>query len=102
VNVTVIVPNALRSAVDGRARINLGLPSKANVGDLLEALFTLYPKLRSHVATEHKTGKQPKHFSLLGAQSQAQKVTIGLHEGQTFYLAAAHSKRLVPPRVPEN
>jgi hypothetical protein len=102
VNVTVIVPNALRSAVDGRAKVSLGLPPKANVGDLLEALFTLYPKLRSHVATEHRGGKQPKHFSLFGAEAQAQRTTVGLREGQTFYLAAAHAKRLAPPSAPEH
>lgn len=94
-NVTVMVPNALRSAVDGRAKVNLGLPSKANVGDLLEALFTLYPKLRSHVATENKVLKQLKYFSLFATEAQSDRPAPGLREGQTFYLAATQAQRLM-------
>ena len=51
-NVTVLVPRSLRTAVDGRVKLSLGLPPTADVGDLLEALFTLYPKLKQHMAND--------------------------------------------------
>ena len=52
--VTVHVPGPLRNAVEGRRKLNLGLPPSADLGDLVQALLTLYPKLRAHVAQERQ------------------------------------------------
>jgi molybdopterin converting factor small subunit len=50
--VTVHIPAPLRNAVEGRRKLNLGLPPSADVGDLVQALLTLYPKLRAHVSQD--------------------------------------------------
>jgi len=55
VNVTVLVPSTLRAAVDGKHKLDLGVPSGAGV---LQTLFTLYPKLRSAIASETRLRRQ--------------------------------------------
>lgn len=50
VDVRVEVAPALQGAVGGRRELYLGLPGGAGVGELLEALLTLYPRLRQHLA----------------------------------------------------
>jgi hypothetical protein len=52
VTVTVHVPALLRGAVEGRRKLDLGLPPSADFGDLVQALLTLYPKLRAHLTQE--------------------------------------------------
>ena len=52
--VTVHVPAPLRNAVEGRRKLNLGLPPAADLGDLVQALLTLYPKLLAHVPQDRK------------------------------------------------
>jgi len=95
VNVTVMVPNVLRAAVDGRLKLSLGLPPSADVGDLLEVLFTLYPKLKLHVASDKSSKVQ--QLTLCGSEATAKDVRgrWRLHEGQTLYLSAPQSSRLV-------
>ena len=50
--VTVHIAARLRAAVEGRRKLDLGLPPSADFGDLVQALLTLYPKLRAHVSAE--------------------------------------------------
>ena len=57
-NVTVLVPSTLRSAVDGKHKLDLGVPAGAGVGDVLQTLLTLYPKLRSAMASETRLRRQ--------------------------------------------
>jgi len=58
VNVTVLVPSTLRSAVDGKHKLDLGVPAGAGVGEVLQTLLTLYPKLRSAMASETRPRRQ--------------------------------------------
>jgi hypothetical protein len=58
VNVTVLVPSSLKSALDGKRRVELGVPSGSGVGEVLQTLLTLYPKLSRMVATERLHGRQ--------------------------------------------
>ena len=53
-NVTIHVPAPLLRAMEGRRKVELGMPAGAELGDLLQALFTLYPKLAEHVAGERE------------------------------------------------
>ena len=57
-NVTVLVPSTLRSAVDGKHKLDLGVPAGAGVGEVLQTLLTLYPKLRSALASETRPRRQ--------------------------------------------
>ena len=57
-NVTVLVPSTLRSAVDGKHKLDLGVPAGAGVGEVLQTLLTLYPKLRSAMASEMRLRRQ--------------------------------------------
>jgi hypothetical protein len=58
VNVTVLVPSTLRSAVEGKHKLDLGVPAGAGVGEVLQTLLTLYPKLRSAMANETRPRRQ--------------------------------------------
>jgi hypothetical protein len=58
VNVTVLVPSSLKSALDGKRRVELGVPTGSGVGEVLQTLLTLYPKLSRMVATERLHGRQ--------------------------------------------
>ncbi len=57
-NVTVLVASTLKGAVDGRPQLDLGVPTGASVGDLVQTLFTLYPKLRGMIASETRPRRQ--------------------------------------------
>ena len=57
-NVTVLVPSTLRSAVDGKHKLDLGVPAGAGVGEVLQTLLTLYPKLRAAMANETRPRRQ--------------------------------------------
>ncbi|HYX91486.1 MAG TPA: hypothetical protein VE782_07990 [Myxococcaceae bacterium] len=84
-NVTVHIPTPLRNAVEGRRKLNLGLPPSADLGDLVQALLTLYPKLRAHVAQE----RQPRQ----GGQ-KVQMNVISDARMRRVYLVAGHPRRL--------
>jgi len=58
VNVTVLVPSTLRAAVDGKHRLDLGVPAGAGVGEVVQTLLTLYPKLRSALASDTRLRRQ--------------------------------------------
>jgi molybdopterin converting factor small subunit len=58
VNVTVLVPSSLRYALEGKRRVELGVPAGSGVGEVLQTLLTLYPKLVRVVATERQHGRQ--------------------------------------------
>jgi hypothetical protein len=58
VNVTVLVPSTLRAAVDGKHKLDLGVPAGAGVGEVLQTLLTLYPKLRGAMANETRPRRQ--------------------------------------------
>ena len=83
-NVTVLVPSTLRSAVDGKHKLDLGVPAGAGVGDVLQTLLTLYPKLRSAMASDTRLRKQQ-----LTVVVEQRSVARGLREGVRVWLFAA-------------
>src|SRR5687768_13485632 len=89
-NVTVMVPNSLRTAVEGRRRLELGVPSSADVGDVLQTLFKLYPKLASHLPNERKPVRQHLNaFLASGPVRDAGGRRTG-RDGLTLYLFASN------------
>lgn len=83
-NVTLMISPTLRPAVDGRESIELGVPRSANVGDVLETLLTLYPKLARFLASERR-GSVISGIHLMVRGGHPDK----LHEGERLYLTAA-------------
>jgi hypothetical protein len=81
--------------VEGKVKLSLGLPATADVGDLLEALFTLYPKLKVHVASDQGS-TQAQHLNLYSAESGTRDISARsrLKDGQTLYLSVPQAKRL--------
>ena len=57
-NVTIVIPRTLQAACEGRARIELGVPPNASVGDVVQTLMQLYPGLRAWVANEKRPLRQ--------------------------------------------
>lgn len=95
--VTVHIAEALRPSVDGRRQVSLGVPSTASVGDILESLFKLYPRLVQHMASERRgTASQGLRLvvagSALGLADSAGGRPESIQQGQRLYLFAA------PPR----
>jgi hypothetical protein len=94
-NVTILVPPNLRSAMDGRETVELGVPATSGVGEVMEVLLQLYPKLRAHLANERKASTSQLHLFLpeqAGGWRGASRA--GLRDGQRLYLFAASPKRI--------
>jgi hypothetical protein len=84
VNVTVLVPSTLRAAVDGKHKLDLGVPAGAGIGDVLQTLLTLYPKLRSALASETRLRRQQ-----LTVVFEPRPALHGSREGVRVWLFAA-------------
>ena len=82
-NVTVLVPSTLRSAVDGKHKLDLGVPAGAGVGEVLQTLLTLYPKLRGALASETRPRRQQ-----LTVVVEPRPVRRGSREGVRVWLFA--------------
>lgn len=70
-NITVIIPRSLQAACEGRAKIELGVPSSSDLGEIITTLMTLYPGLKAFVANEKRPLRQ--HF---GVARAGQKVFL--------------------------
>ncbi len=64
-NVTVVIPRPLQAACEGRSTIELGVPPRSGVGDIIYTLIALYPGLRKYVANEAPLGGA--HFGVAQA-----------------------------------
>lgn len=82
-NVTVLVPSTLRAAVDGKHKLDLGVPAGAGVGDVLQTLLTLYPKLRGAMASETRPRRQQ-----LSVVFESRPPLRGAREGLRVWLFA--------------
>jgi hypothetical protein len=65
-NVTVVVAASLRAAFDGRSKLELGVPPGADVGDVMQTLFSLYPKLVQLIPNERRPIRQYLSLVLQG------------------------------------
>jgi hypothetical protein len=101
-NVTLHIPGALRGAFEGRKRLELGVPPGADLGDMVETLLKLYPKLKGVMANEKKPATQQFSLFLGGAELAAGRKSRALREGQTLYLFASSPKRLSDPTLDED
>ena len=89
-NLTVIVSHHLREAVEGRRRLELGVPRTADVGDVVETLLSLYPKLFAHLASDrHADRRQMNIYWSSGSGKRGER----FREGQRLYLMALKPKR---------
>jgi hypothetical protein len=90
-NIVVEVAPPLVAAVEGRRRLELGVPPNSDVGDILDTLLKLYPKLARHVASDRTVAESG--INVYWSQSTKDE-PARLREGQTVYLCASASKRL--------
>ncbi len=94
-NVTIYVPPALQSVMEGKAAVELGVPPSASVGDVLETLLTLYPALRQRIASERRgNGHELQLFLPEQASLELARHRSGLREGQRMYLFASSPTRV--------
>jgi hypothetical protein len=87
-NVTVVVPPALRLFVANKRQIELGVPITADVADVLQSLMVLYPKLTALQADERQGER--RHLQLLLDEPTSEAIATGrtgLKEGKTLLLA---------------
>ena len=83
-NVTVLVPSTLRAAVDGKHKLDLGVRAGAGVGEVLQTLLTLYPKLRGAMASDTRPRRQQ-----LTVVFESRPPLRGAREGVRVWLFAA-------------
>lgn len=89
-NLTVVVSPALRAGVDGRLEIVLGVPSAADIGDVVTTLLQLYPRLRGMVASDNRVPRRT--IQLLLSERGMRELArggSGLHEGEKLLLVPA-------------
>ena len=88
-----MVPDSLRSAVDGRRTLELGVPPTADLGDVVQALMALYPKLAAHLPSDRKNSRAQLNIFLSERASYDLAHHLGgLREGQVLYLFASGAK----------
>ncbi len=89
-NVQVMMPESLRAAVEGRFRVELGVPPTADVADVVQTLVLLYPKLTAHLPSERRPVRQ--HLNIFQSEQATEELAQRrgpLREGQVIYLAAS-------------
>ena len=93
-----MLPRSLRLLLDGKRQVELGVPARADVGDVLQSLFMLYPKLRQVVSTERRVVRQ-QLMLWMGerATNDLAHQRSGLREGERLYLCALAPE---PVRLP--
>lgn len=99
-NVTVVVSELLQSAVEGRTSLNLGLPPRATLPDVVETLLKLYPKLQAHLAGDRR-GTLPKvHvFASEEAMVELSRGRSGLRDGAKVYFCGVSGARVADETV---
>ncbi|MHB8878685.1 MAG: ubiquitin family protein [Myxococcaceae bacterium] len=96
-NVHIMVPDSLRSAVEGRRKVELGVPQSADLGDVVQTLIALYPKLAAHLPSDRRPIRQQLNiFFSEQAGLELARHRSGLKEGQVLYLSASGS---TPPAL---
>lgn len=90
-NVTVHVAGALQGALDGRRKVELGMPSGAELPDVLQTLISLYPKLR--VLIPHESKARALQLNVMYEPAN-EAMPLRMIEGQRLYLVAGQPKRL--------
>jgi hypothetical protein len=94
-NIVIEIAPPLIAAVDGRRRLELGVPPNSDVADIVDTLLKLYPKLVNHVTTDRLRKSQTgMNVYWSGKNKGEMPVKSRLLEGQTVYLCASPSKRL--------
>lgn len=88
-SVTVHVARTIRGAFEGRRKVELGLPPAADVGDLVQALARLYPRLVALWTSEHRASLSGVRI-LLGERAllDLSRRGSGLRDGDRVYLAS--------------
>ncbi len=87
--ITVHVPPPLLAAFEGRNRIDLGVPANASLGDVLQAVFSLYPRLATFMA--HERSGATMELSVLLAPGVD---SFRLRDGERLFLVARQPRRL--------
>jgi hypothetical protein len=97
-NVTVVVPRTLRPLLEGRRELHFGAPASANLGDLLETLFRLYPQLGRKMISDTEPGRAGVHVAI-GEQAALDLAHhgTGVKEGLRIYLVSPPSRQPAPP-----
>ena len=87
-DVNVVIPPPLRPLFEGRREVILGVPSHAGVGEILETLLSLYPRLRQHLAGDRPaTGGFYVHLALdAPALEDLSSGGTGLSAGRRLHL----------------
>ena len=89
VSITVHVADTVRGALEGRRKVELGVPSTADLGELVETLVRLYPRLLALWSTERKDS--PHGLRILLAERALGELAHrgkGLRDGDRVYLAS--------------
>ena len=87
--ITVHVPPTLLAAFEGRNRVDLGVPANAGLGDVLQAVFALYPRLSAFMA--HERSRAPMELTVLLAPGVD---SFRLRDGERLFLVARQPRRL--------
>jgi hypothetical protein len=90
--VTLLASRNLRHALEGRDRIELGLPRSATLMDVLETLFHLYPKLGRFLANERRNARSAVQLMMDERSGRALASGTTLREGDRVYLSAPGPK----------
>jgi hypothetical protein len=87
-NVTVVIPPSLGMFVGGRRAVELGVPVTADLGDVLQSLFLLYPRLHALQADERFALRKQLQLVMDDTTfTELAKGRSGLREGKKLFLS---------------
>ena len=73
--------------MDGRRKVELGVPATADVGDVVQSLLSLYPKLRNHLSSDGRSVRNGLQVFVWPEGDQGPRNQM--REGQKLMVVAA-------------
>jgi hypothetical protein len=90
-DISIVIPPALRPLFEGRREVSLGMPAGSGVVDVVATLLALYPRLQGQLASDREARR---HVVLALEESATRELARGgggLESGGRLYLFALGS-----------
>ncbi|HET9451328.1 MAG TPA: hypothetical protein VFO83_10620 [Aggregicoccus sp.] len=85
-DISIVIPPALRPLFEGRREVSLGMPAGSGVVDVIATLLALYPRLQGKLASD----REPRRHVVLALEEAATRELArgggGLESGGRLYL----------------
>ena len=85
-DISIVIPPALRPLFEGRREVSLGMPAGSGVVDVIATLLALYPRLQGQLASDREARRHVALALEEGAARDLARGGGGLSSGGRLYL----------------